>query len=60
MTGLARSERIRRRAEYQQIYERGVKVHGRYLTLFLLANGLADGPARDSGHQKAGRRGRKK
>src|SRR3954449_6913269 len=36
MTGFARSERIRRRAEYQEIYKRGVRVHGRYLTLFLL------------------------
>ncbi len=32
-------ERIRRRAEFQQVYERGVRVHGRYSTVFLLANG---------------------
>src|SRR3954453_22500812 len=36
MTGFARNERIRRRAEYQEIYKRGVRVHGRYLTLFLM------------------------
>src|SRR5258708_18394183 len=32
------AERIRRRAEYQQIYSRGVRVHSRYTTVFLLAN----------------------
>ena len=32
------AERIRRRAEYETIYERGVKVHSRYATVFLLAN----------------------
>lgn len=32
-------ERIRRRAEYQHIYAHGTKVHGRCLTLFVLANG---------------------
>jgi len=33
-------ERIRRRAEFQRVYDRGMKVHGRFGTLFLLANGL--------------------
>ena len=37
------NERIRRRAEYLQIYDRGVKTHGRYLTLFTLSNGLSVG-----------------
>ena|SRR5438045_9085401 len=37
------AERIRRRAEFQQIYDRGLKVHGRYTTLFLLANTLGVG-----------------
>jgi len=32
------AERIRRRAEFQQIYDRGLKVHSRYTTVFLLAN----------------------
>jgi ribonuclease P protein component len=32
------AERIRRRAEFQQVYERGVRIHSRYCTLFLLAN----------------------
>jgi ribonuclease P protein component len=31
-------ERIRRRAEYQQVYERGVRFHSRYSTVFILAN----------------------
>ncbi|MBS1817046.1 MAG: ribonuclease P protein component [Acidobacteria bacterium] len=40
MPGIDRRERIRRRAEYQQVYDRGVKVHGRTFTLFRLPNGL--------------------
>jgi ribonuclease P protein component len=31
-------ERIRTRAEFQQIYQKGRRVHGRYSTLFVLAN----------------------
>ena len=31
-------EHIRRRAEFQEIYERGVRVHGRFATVFVLAN----------------------
>jgi len=31
-------ERIRRRAEFQDIYERGARIHGRYATVFILAN----------------------
>ena len=32
------AERIRRRAEFQQVYSRGFRVHSRYCTVFLLAN----------------------
>src|SRR2546423_4608817 len=31
-------ERIRRRADFQQAYEHGARVHGRYSTLFILPN----------------------
>jgi ribonuclease P protein component len=31
-------ERIRRRAEFQEIYERGARIHGRYATVFVLPN----------------------
>jgi ribonuclease P protein component len=31
-------ERIRRRAEFQNVYEHGARVHGRYATVFILAN----------------------
>ena len=31
-------ERIRRRADFQRVYERGVRVHGRFGTLFILPN----------------------
>jgi ribonuclease P protein component len=31
-------ERIRRRAEFQQVYAHGARIDGRYYTLFVLAN----------------------
>src|SRR4029079_7711858 len=37
------NERIRRRAEYQQIYDRGIRTTGRYLTLFTFSNDLRIG-----------------
>ena len=37
------NERIRRRAEFQQVYERGTRIHGRYSTLFTLPNTLSVG-----------------
>ena len=37
------AERISRRAEFQQVYNRGAKVHSRYATVFLLANELGIG-----------------
>ena len=38
MAGFRPAERIRRRAEFQQVYERGTKVHSRYCTVFILPN----------------------
>ena len=38
MAGLDRSERIRRRADFQRIYEQGTRLHGRYSTIFVLRN----------------------
>ena len=38
MSGFRPAERIRRRADFQQVYERGSRVHSRYCTLFILAN----------------------
>jgi ribonuclease P protein component len=32
-----RTQRVRRRGEYQNIFDRGVRVHGRYLTLLMAA-----------------------
>jgi len=43
MQTFRRNERIRRRVEYQQIYDRGVRTHGRYLTMFTLSNNLPVG-----------------
>ena len=34
------NERIRRRADFQHVYEQGARVHGRYSTLFILPNRL--------------------
>ena len=36
-------ERIRRRAEFKQVYERGVRIHSRYTTVFILPNERAVG-----------------
>ena len=37
------AERIRRRPEFQHVYERGTRVHSRFCTLFVLPNGHASG-----------------
>src|SRR4026209_1432470 len=37
------NERIRRRSEFQQVYERGVRIHGRYSTLFTLPHNMPFG-----------------
>ena len=31
-------ERIRRRADFQQVYKQGARIHGRFSTLFVLPN----------------------
>ncbi|MGE5359167.1 MAG: ribonuclease P protein component [Bacteroidales bacterium] len=38
---LSSQERIRRRAEFQRVYEHGTRTHSRFMTLFILANDLA-------------------
>jgi ribonuclease P protein component len=38
--GLTPQERIRRRADFQQVYDRGVRMHARFMTVFVLANSL--------------------
>jgi ribonuclease P protein component len=38
---LTKVERLRRRPEFQQVFESGVKAHGRYLTIIARTNGLA-------------------
>src|SRR5262249_30997364 len=37
------AERIRRRAEFEQVYKRGIRIHSRYSTVFILANALEVG-----------------
>ena len=37
------NHRIRRRPEFQRVYEQGARIRGRYSTLFVLANSLAYG-----------------
>jgi len=39
--GLPAADRIRRRAEFERIYGGGGKIHGRYMTLFVMVNGAA-------------------
>jgi ribonuclease P protein component len=41
LTTFTRQEHIRRRAEFQRVYDRGRRVHGRFSTLFLLRTELA-------------------
>lgn len=36
-------ERIRRRVDFQKVYERGARLHGRYSTVFILPNALGVG-----------------
>jgi ribonuclease P protein component len=37
--GLAVAERIRRRPEFERVYKDGARIHGRFMTLFVLPNG---------------------
>lgn len=37
--GLTAAERIRRRPEFERVYSEGARVHGRFMTLFVLSNG---------------------
>jgi ribonuclease P protein component len=43
MTFFRPNERIRRRADFQLVYEKGSRIHGRLVTLFVLPNRLAVG-----------------
>jgi ribonuclease P protein component len=43
MGGFRRHERIRRRADFQRIYEHGTRAHGRLATFFVLPNELGVG-----------------
>ena len=36
--GLPAAERIRRRPEFERVYNAGAKAHGRYMTVFVLPN----------------------
>jgi ribonuclease P protein component len=40
---LTRAERVRRRPEFQQAFERGLRSHGRHLTLVLAPNTIGTG-----------------
>jgi ribonuclease P protein component len=43
MVGFRPHERIRRRADFTQVYSEGARVHGRFATLFVRQNGLTVG-----------------
>ena len=38
---LGRTDRVRRRPEFERAYETGVRIHGRYMMLFVVPNGGA-------------------
>lgn len=38
---LTQAERLRRRADFERVYQQGLKTPGRYMTVFLLKNGQA-------------------
>ena len=40
--GLPATERIRRRPEFERVYNGGARIHGRFMTVFVMPNG---GPA---------------
>src|SRR5262245_1081517 len=46
LNSLRPAERIRRRSDYQQVYDRGLKVGGRYSTVFILPQAAPGGPSR--------------
>ena len=37
--GLAPAERVRRRPDFERAYETGLRIHARFMTLFVVANG---------------------
>lgn len=39
--GLSAAERIRRRSEFEHLYREGVRIHGRLMTVFVLATSRA-------------------
>jgi ribonuclease P protein component len=43
MAGFRPHERIRRHADFQRVYQQGVRINGRFATLFLLCTGEASG-----------------
>ena len=43
MTSFRPNERIKTRAHFQEIYQKGTRVHGRYSTVFVLPNRLSIG-----------------
>ena len=43
---LESDERVRRRADFEHIYEHGAKRHGRFMTMFVLAREAAAEPGR--------------
>ena len=39
LESLSASERIRRRPEFERIYDQGARIHGRFMTVFVMPNG---------------------
>jgi ribonuclease P protein component len=49
MAGFSRDMRIRRRAEFQRVYEQGTRTHGPLFTLFVLQNAGSTPGTKDDG-----------
>lgn len=39
---LRRADRVRRRPEFERAYETGIRIHGRFMMLFVVSNGGAE------------------
>ena len=49
-----RDARVRRRSEFERAYAQGVRIHGRFMTLFVVANGSASSRLGVSATRKLG------
>ena len=56
----SKARRVRRRGEFQRVFDLSLRTKGRYLTILVAPNDAGTTPARDRGLPEARRRGQKK